>query len=76
MTFVLYSFVLMYVHRTKSSGVKSRERDAQEIGPSLPIYLPLNFSFDHERISVEKWGGASSFRKIILLLCHFLCTIR
>ena len=29
LTFVLHTFVLMHPHRKKSSGIKSRERDAQ-----------------------------------------------
>ena len=56
----------MYLHRKKSSGVRSGERGAQEIGPSLSIHLPLNFSLNHARASLEKWGGALSFYKIIL----------
>ena len=61
LTFVLYTFVLMYSHTEKIKWrVKSGERGAQEIGPSLPIHLPLNFSFNHVRTSLEKWGGAPS----------------
>ena len=60
LTLVLNTFVLMYLHRKKSSSVKSGERGAQETGPALPIYLPLNFSFNHARTSLEKRGGAPS----------------
>ena len=61
--------------KKKSSSVKSAECAAQEIEPPRPIHLPLNFSFCHVRNSLEKWGGASSCYKIILLLSPFLCTI-
>ena len=44
LTFVLYTFVLMYPHRTKSSGVKSGEHGVEEIGPRLPIHFPSNLS--------------------------------
>ena len=54
LTFVFYTFVLMYLHRKKSSGVKLEERSVQEIGPPLPILLQLNFSLNHVRTSLEK----------------------
>ena len=49
LSFVLYTFVLMHLHRKKSRGVKSNEL--------YPIFLPLNFSFSHVPTSLEKWSG-------------------
>ena len=47
LTFVLYTFVLMYPNRTESSSVKSGERAIQEIASPLLVRLPLYFSFNH-----------------------------
>ena len=47
-------FVLMYPYRKKSSGVKSRERSAQEMGPPRPIHLPFNFSLNRVQTWSEK----------------------
>ena len=59
LSFVLYTFGIMYPHKKKSSGFISGESVTQEIGPPPPIHLPLNFSFNHVRTSLEKWGGAA-----------------
>ena len=62
LTFVLSTFVLMNPpYRKNSSGIKSGEHGAQEIGPPVSVHLPLNFSFNHIRTSLGKWGGASSY---------------
>ena len=63
LTLVLYTFVLTYLHETKSNGVKSEDHGAQEIGPPLPIHLSSNFSFNHARTSFEECGGVQSFEK-------------
>ena len=54
----------MYPRRKKSSGAKSGERGAQEIGPPLPIHLPLSFSFNYARTSLEKWEARHLAEKL------------
>ena len=59
--FVLYTYVLMYPCRKKSSGIKSEERAAKEVGPPRSIYLSwLNFRFNHVQTSLEKSADALS----------------
>ena len=70
LTFVFYTFVLMYPHRKQSRGVKSGECVVQEIGPPLPIHLLLNFSFNHVRTSLNKNNSLTCEDNFVHWLFH------
>ena len=53
----------MYSHRTKSSDIQSRERGAPEIRLSLPIYLPLKFSFNIVRMYRKRLNNKMIFQQ-------------
>ena len=65
--FSAYTMFLMYPHRKKSSGERSRLRGGQSIGPPLPIHASGNLSFKTSVTKLLKWGGAPSCIKITLL---------
>jgi len=59
LTAVLQIFLLRCSHRKKSDGLRFGDREADDVGPPLPIHLLLKTSLCQTRTALEKCDDSS-----------------